>query len=112
MPFFWKMRADRCLEGFIGLALFDQATNEWLIVDWKTNRVTRDKIDTLRVKYRPQLAAYCQVVKGTTGHKVRAAIYSTANGKFVRYEPQEMAAEWNRLERLPPEELFPELGDE
>ncbi len=112
MPFFWKMRADRCLEGFIDLALFDQATNECLIVDWKTNRVARDKIDTLRVKYRPQLAAYCQVVKETTGHKVRAAIYSTANGKFVRYEPQEMATEWNRLEKLPPEELFPELGDE
>ena len=112
MPFFWKMRADRCLEGFIDLALFDQATNECLIVDWKTNRVARDKIDTLRVKYRPQLAAYCQVVKETTGHKVCAAIYSTANGTFLRYEAQEMATEWNRLEKLPPEELFPELGDE
>ncbi len=111
MPFFWKMRGDRCLEGFIDLAFFDPVTNEWLIVDWKTNRVARDKIDTLRTTYRPQLAAYCQVVKETTGRNVRAAIYSTATGEFVRYEPQEMAAEWVRLERLSAETLFGELSD-
>jgi ATP-dependent helicase/nuclease subunit A len=110
MPFFWKMRDDRCLEGIIDLAFFDPLRSECLIVDWKTNRVAPDKIDTLRVTYRPQLAAYCQVVKKTTGHNVRAALYSTANGEFVRYEPTEMIAEWNRLESLP-EELFPELSD-
>ena len=46
MPFFWKMGGDRCLEGIIDLAFFDPETNEWLIVDWKTNRVAPDKIDT------------------------------------------------------------------
>ena len=82
---------------------------EWLIVDWKTNRIARDKLDILRAKYRPQLAAYCQVVKETIGHQVHAAVYSTANGGFVRYEPHEIATEWTRLANLPPEKLFAEL---
>ena len=112
MPFFWKMRSDRCLEGIIDLALFDPAPGAWLIVDWKTNRVASDKIDLLRAKYRPQLTAYCQVVKEITGHEVSAALYSTANGEFVHYESEEMAAEWERLERLPPETLFGELNDQ
>jgi hypothetical protein len=54
MPFFWKMRDDRCLEGVIDLALFDPATSEWLIIDWKTNRISRDKIDVLlRLDVKP-----------------------------------------------------------
>ena len=64
----------------------------------------------MRAKYRPQLAAYCQVINETTGHTVRAAIYSTATGEFVRYQPAEMAAEWERLERVSAETLFAELG--
>ena len=112
MPFFWKMHDHRCLEGIIDLAFFDPAKNEWLIVDWKTNRVASDKIDLLRAKYRPQLAAYRQVVKEITGHEVSAALYSTANGEFVHYEPEEMAAEWERLERLSPETLFGEFNDQ
>ncbi|MEO6969922.1 MAG: UvrD-helicase domain-containing protein [Chthoniobacterales bacterium] len=111
MPFFWKMRGDRSLEGIIDLALFDSSTGEWLILDWKTNRVARDEIETLRVNYRAQLAAYVQVVQETTGQKARAAIYSTATGEFVRYEPQEMTDEWNRLEQLPPETRFAELTE-
>jgi ATP-dependent helicase/nuclease subunit A len=111
MPFFWKMRDDRCLEGVIDLALFDPATSEWLIIDWKTNRISRDKIDVLRAQYLPQLAAYRQAVKETTGHEVRAALYSTANGEFVRYDPEGMAAEWERLEKVSLEELFSELAD-
>jgi ATP-dependent exoDNAse (exonuclease V) beta subunit len=112
MPFFWKMRGDRSLEGIIDLALFDPATTEWLIVDWKTNRVAQDKIDTLRAEYRPQLAAYCQVVKEITGHQVQAAVYSTATGEFIRYEPQEIADEWKRLEQEAPETQLTELSDQ
>ena len=112
MPFFWKMRGDRSLEGIIDLALFDSLTGEWLILDWKTNRVARDEIERLRVNYRAQLAAYVQVVQETTGQIARAAIYSTAIGEFVRYEPQEMTDEWKRLEQLPPETGFAELTEQ
>jgi ATP-dependent exoDNAse (exonuclease V) beta subunit len=111
MPFFWKMRDDRCLEGVIDLAIFDPEASTWLIVDWKTNRIERDKIGTLRAQYCPQLAAYCQVVKVMTGHKIGAALYATFAGEFVRYEPQELAAEWKRLENLRPGELFDELDE-
>ena len=92
MPFFWKMRKDRCLEGIIDLAFFDPIARQWLIVDWKTNRIAGDKLEKLREKYLPQLAAYCQVVKETIGHEARAAIYSTATGEFVRYDPQKIVA--------------------
>jgi len=112
MPFFWKMGDDRCLEGVVDLAFFDPVASEWLIVDWKTNRTARGKIEVLRAQYRPQLAAYCQAVKETTGHEVNAALYSTANGEFVRYEPKELAAEWGRLEKLPSEKLFAELSEQ
>jgi ATP-dependent exoDNAse (exonuclease V) beta subunit len=112
MPFFWKMRSDRCLEGVIDLAFFDPNEGEWLIIDWKTNRITRDKLEMLRTQYRPQLAAYSQVISQTTGHEVRAVLYSTATGEFVRYEPPEMTAEWERLESLPSENLFAELSDQ
>ncbi|HEY1770459.1 MAG TPA: UvrD-helicase domain-containing protein [Chthoniobacterales bacterium] len=110
-PFFWKMRDDRCLEGVIDLAFFDSAAKAWLIIDWKTNRIARNKLEELRAQYRPQLAAYRQVVMEITGHQVSAALYSTANGEFVRYGEAELAAEWARLERLAPEELFAELNE-
>ena len=111
MPFFWKMADDRCLEGIIDLAFFDPVAGEWLIVDWKTNRVARDKIETLRTKYRPQLAAYCKVIGERTGHEVTAAIYSTANAELVRYEPDELTREWARLQSLPADKLFAELSN-
>jgi ATP-dependent exoDNAse (exonuclease V) beta subunit len=112
MPFFWKMSGDQCLEGIVDLAFFDPATGEWLIVDWKTNRVARDKIDILRVKYRSQLAAYCKVIGEMAGGKVTAAIYSTANGEFIHYESDDLANEWTRLQTLPADKFFAELRDD
>jgi ATP-dependent exoDNAse (exonuclease V) beta subunit len=106
MPFCWKMTADQSLEGLIDLALFDSASNEWLIIDWKTNRVAPNQLSILRQEYRAQLAAYRQVVRELTGQKVSAALYSTATGEFVRYESAELKSEWERLEALPPEDLF------
>ncbi len=111
MPFYWKMTGERSLEGLIDLALFDLASDEWLIIDWKTNRVAANQLSILREEYRAQLAAYRQVVKELTGQKVSAALYSTATGEFVRYEPAELEDEWNRLEALPSEDLFNAVSD-
>ena len=108
MPFFWRMDEGRCLEGIVDLALFEPTENKWFILDWKTNR---EKIDTLRARYRPQLAAYRKVIGEMTGNEVTAAIYSTANGEFLNYEPEELATEWERLQKLPAEQLFEELAD-
>lgn len=111
MPFFWRMDDERSLEGIVDLAVFDASEKKWFVLDWKTNRVARDKIDMLRVKYRPQLAAYGEVVSEMTGHEVMAAIYSTAAGEFLRYDPDELAREWTRLQTLPANELLEKLGD-
>jgi ATP-dependent exoDNAse (exonuclease V) beta subunit len=109
MPFFWRMGEGTSLEGIVDLALFEPSTNRWLILDWKTNRVARDKIDALRLQYRPQLAAYAKVVGELAGGEVTAAIYSTANAELLRYAPEELANEWTRLKNLPAKELLSEL---
>ena len=111
MPFFWQMDAERCLEGIVDLALFDPSTKKWVILDWKTNRVTREEIDMLRAQYRPQLAAYRKVVSEMAGGEVTAVIYSTANGELLRYDPEELDREWQRLQALPAKELLEELDD-
>jgi hypothetical protein len=105
------MDEGRCLEGIVDLALYDPTEKKWFILDWKTNRVARDKIDTLRARYRSQLAAYRKVIGEMTGEEVTAAIYSTANGEFLKYEPGELATEWERLQKLPATQLFEELDD-
>ena len=40
-----------------------------------------------------------------TKMEVAAAIYSTAAGALVRYETDELAQEWARLEKLPLDQL-------
>ena len=111
MPFFWRMDATQCLEGIVDLVLFEPTEKKWFILDWKTNRVERHKIDTLRSRYRPQLAAYRKVIGEMTGNDVTAAVYSTANGEFLNYEPGELATEWERLQKLPAMQLLAELDD-
>ena len=112
MPFYWKMTDERSLEGLIDLALFDSTSNQWLIIDWKTNRVAAKQLSVLREEYRAQLAAYRQVVQELTGQVVSAALYSTATGEFVRYESAELDDEWKRLKALSPEKLFDTLSEE
>jgi ATP-dependent exoDNAse (exonuclease V) beta subunit len=102
MPFFWKIngphrKGGKCLEGIVDLALFSQKTNEIFVLDWKTNRITADKIDALKELYQAQLAAYWQAISSLTSALVTAAIYSTATGQFVVYERDELTREWERL---------------
>src|SRR5262249_50553357 len=108
MPLFWKIderNGGRCLEGVIDLAFFDQAKGECLILHWKTDRVPPDSTKTLHDRYLPQLAAYWKAVSEMTKMDVTAAIYSTAAGALVRYEISELVREWERLEKLPANEL-------
>jgi ATP-dependent exoDNAse (exonuclease V) beta subunit len=69
----------------------------WLILDWKTNRLQRDEIDKLRLRYRPQIAAYWRAIAQMTKQPVRAAIYSTSTGQLLMYDEKELADEWGRL---------------
>lgn len=111
MPFLWRMDERRCLEGVVDLAVFESAAKQWFILDWKTNKIELDEIDKLHSHYRPQIAAYWKAIAEMTGSDVSAAIYSTANGKFLKYEPAELAAEWERLEKLSAAQLLAELAE-
>ena len=109
MPFFWRVDDQRCLEGVIDLAFFARQNGKCLILDWKTDRVPPDNTKTLRARYRPQLAAYWKAVSEIAKRNIEAAIYSTAAGELVRYSSDELASEWSRLEKLPPEQFDAEV---
>jgi ATP-dependent exoDNAse (exonuclease V) beta subunit len=110
MPFLWKLDEERCLEGIVDLALFNRPARRWLILDWKTNRVTLDKIDALRAQYLSQLAAYWAAVREMTGTQVEAAIYSTPTAALLHYNEKELASEWSRLKKLPPQRFDVEVA--
>src|SRR6266404_3177543 len=112
MPFFWRVDNNRCLEGVIDLAFFQRSNGKCLILDWKTDRVPPDNTETLHARYRPQLAAYWKAVSEIAKLDVEAAIYSTAAGALVRYKADELAREWSRLEKLPPEQFDVEVTAE
>ena len=101
MPFLWAMNDRECLEGIIDLAVFDPATGGWLIVDWKTNRTSTDDLPQLSAHYLPQLSAYWQAVSSMLHAPVTAGLYSTATGRWLRYETPGLAAAWERLSTAP-----------
>lgn len=109
MPFYWNVDRLTCLEGIIDLALFVPATDRWLIVDWKTNRVGPGGASKLRERYRAQLAAYWKAVTQITKMPVDAGIFSSAAGAFLRYETSELEAEWSRLRGLSAGEIAAEI---
>ena len=96
-PFLWRLDETDRVEGVIDLALYDRRAHQWLIVDWKTNRITPDQSELLREQYRPQLAAYWKAVSEMTQRPVEAAVYSTPTGELLRYSTDELAAEWKRF---------------
>ncbi|MFN2507468.1 MAG: UvrD-helicase domain-containing protein [Chthoniobacterales bacterium] len=104
-PFLCKMNDASCMEGVIDLLVIDPHQRQGLIVDWKTNRVSAAAVEELGAQYRPQLAAYWKAVSEITRFEVAAALYSTSTGELLTYKTTELAAEWARLEELPPEGL-------
>jgi ATP-dependent exoDNAse (exonuclease V) beta subunit len=105
-PFLWRMNNRTSVEGVIDLLLIDPAARRALLVDWKTNRITPDGAENLHQRYRPQIAAYWKAVGEITKLDVTAGIFATAIGKFIPYDADELEAEWERLQALPPDQLF------
>jgi ATP-dependent exoDNAse (exonuclease V) beta subunit len=100
LPFFWRANERMSLEGVIDLAFVDPAIGSWLILDWKTDRVAPDKIEELRARHRPQIAAYWKAIAEMTSQSVEAGIYATATGQFLPYDEAELTREWERLSQL------------
>jgi ATP-dependent exoDNAse (exonuclease V) beta subunit len=106
LPFLWRMDDRSCVEGVIDLLLVDPTAGRALLVDWKTNRIKPADAADLQQRYRPQLAAYWKAVGEITRLEVTAGIFSTAAGQFMPYNAEDLAAEWERLRKLPPDELL------
>ena len=101
MPFLWAMSERECLEGIIDLAIFDPASESWLILDWKTNRTTAADLPKLHAHYLPQLSAYWKAVSEMLGAPVAAGLYSTATAAWLPYESESLSDAWQNLRREP-----------
>src|SRR5262245_43978223 len=110
MPFFWSTDEQNCLGVVLDIALFEPNENKWFVLDWKTNRVERDELESLRVEYRPQIAAYWKVVMEMTQRPVSAGIYSTATGELIVYSEDPLDEEWERLRNLTIDDLASEIA--
>ncbi|MFN2508798.1 MAG: UvrD-helicase domain-containing protein, partial [Chthoniobacterales bacterium] len=104
-PFLWRMNDRSSVEGVIDLLVVDESAGRCLLVDWKTNRIKKGEEENLRLRYRPQIAAYWKAVRAITNLESEAGIFATATGEFVGYEASELEAEWERLRALPPDQL-------
>jgi ATP-dependent exoDNAse (exonuclease V) beta subunit len=101
-PFSWRRNDRSVLEGVIDSIMIDRKAGKCLLLDWKTNDVSRSDVEIFRETYRPQLAAYWKAVSEITGLKVQAGLFSTALGRVLLYSAEELRTEWHRLEQLPP----------
>ena len=111
-PFLLKMGERAALEGVIDLILIAPAAKRAFIIDWKTNRVRAQDAPRLLGKYRSQIAAYWKAVGEITTLKVEAALYSTATGRLLMYNGDELEAEWARLAKLPAADLRNQIATE
>ena len=108
-PFSWRRNQRSVLEGLIDSIMINRKAGRCLLVDWKTNDVSRSEIEIFRESYRPQLAAYWKAVTEITGLEVEAGLFSTKLGRLLLYSAEELQKEWRRLEQLPPAELENEI---
>lgn len=109
-PFLWPMQGSNCLEGVIDFFAVDPDGGKCLLLDWKTNRIASGGTDSLRARYRPQIAAYRKAVEEITRLKVEAGLYSTSTGELLMFDANDLEEEWSRLAQLPAEEMTREIS--
>lgn len=83
MPFLWRANAGQVIEGVMDLAVFDPKADEWLVVDWKTNRLGANGVNELVEIYRGQVEAYLQALRELFRKPVRGILYSTTRGEWI-----------------------------
>lgn len=81
LPFLLPRSSAECLEGIIDLAAYETAGESWLILDWKTDAVTRAA--DLKSHYGPQIQAYLDAIAAITKLPVAGLLYSTRLGQSV-----------------------------
>lgn len=71
-------------EGYIDLLAVRRGSREWLVVDWKTDRVdSADPANALRRMYGPQLAVYRNALSEHLGPNGKSGLYSTVGGMWI-----------------------------
>jgi ATP-dependent exoDNAse (exonuclease V) beta subunit len=101
MPFLWAINPGECLDGIIDLAVRHPDAGQWVILDWKTNRLPAGGLEALRAHYLPQLSAYWKAASEMLRAPVVAGLYSTVAGKWLPYEDLELYASWENLQVHP-----------
>jgi ATP-dependent exoDNAse (exonuclease V) beta subunit len=81
MPILWRKSSDECVEGVIDLAIL--VSDEWLIIDWKTDLVEPQRAESLRDIYGAQVAAYVEAIRAITQQRARGGLYSTSAGVWL-----------------------------
>lgn len=82
MPFLWRSGPEQVVEGVMDLAAFNPKTMEWLVADWKTNRLGGRGVEELVEIYQAQIEAYMKALGEMFKHPVRGLLYSTTLGQF------------------------------
>ncbi|MFO0905739.1 MAG: UvrD-helicase domain-containing protein [Pirellulales bacterium] len=90
VPFVTKIDADKSvtglptvLRGVIDLAFEEQ--DGWVIVDYKTDSVTEDRLPLLVQHYRGQVERYASTWQEMLGEQVKeSGLYFTSSGQYIR----------------------------
>ncbi|PWU08257.1 MAG: hypothetical protein C5B47_05000 [Verrucomicrobia bacterium] len=80
MPIFFREN-EAIVEGVMDLAARHRTENNWLLIDWKTDRIS-EPFELLR-RYGPQLEAYAHGLRRLTTEKVEAGIYAVSLGEWI-----------------------------
>ncbi|MEM9444477.1 MAG: UvrD-helicase domain-containing protein [Verrucomicrobiota bacterium] len=87
---FWDLvvidNEQRCVDGVIDLAAYNLKQKQWIVVDWKTDRV-KDVVSLVEL-YGGQVAAYVQALENLTKVPARGYLYSTVFGEWLKINAQ------------------------
>lgn len=74
----------RGYEGYIDLVAREKASGQWMVVDWKTDRLrAEDPSEALWASYAPQLQVYAKALETAFGCAGEAGLYSTVTGAWI-----------------------------
>jgi len=83
MPFLWRANEKQIVEGVMDLAVFNPDKDEWLVIDWKTNRLGERGMTELVEIYHAQVEAYLKALNELFKKTVRGILYSTTLGQWA-----------------------------
>ena len=87
VPLLWGSNDDIIYEGLIDLAVYDRGLEQWMIIDWKTHRPSKQNLAAnLREQYHPQINAYTNSLREIYGHPVKGYLYATALGQLIEID--------------------------